>query len=533
MNQPRLRFNHWAALAMLLTCLVARPAAPGNYRNPVLPGDFPDPSVIRVDGAYWATATTSEWGPFFPILYSRDLVHWERRGAVFQQRPPWATGNFWAPEIYEHRGKYLVYYVGRRKGGPLSIAVATADHPEGPYTDHGPLIGQDAGSIDPVPVVSETGELFLIWKEDGNSRKQPTPLWLQKLSDDGTRLVGEMREILRNDAPWEGSLIEGPFVARHGEWFYLFYSGNACCGRGCHYALGVARARKISGPWEKNPANPILAENEDWKCPGHGSIVSDGGGHDFLLYHAYDPKDFVYVGRQGLLDQIEWKGDGWPAINAGRGPTRESILPWPVSSSPAAPAFFDDFDQGKLRPEWQWPQAQGPLVTFDTNRGALLLRSNPEAPNGNEGVLAVQTTGSDYVATVRLALREDPSATAQVGLAAYGDAGNALGITFKGDQAMVWRRQGGKQIVLSAARLSGARQAEIRMTAREGRRFKFAARQPGNDWIEVGGDLSVEGEHLPPWDRGVRVALLCGNDGREAAQGIFDWFNLKTTPRPP
>src|SRR5262245_15400172 len=89
------------ALVSLVLLMFTRfsTAAPDTYSNPVLAGDFPDPSVIRVGNEYWATATTSEWGPIFPLLRSRDLVHWELIGNVFQKRPAWAVANFWAPEI--------------------------------------------------------------------------------------------------------------------------------------------------------------------------------------------------------------------------------------------------------------------------------------------------------------------------------------------------------------------------------------------------------------------------------------------------
>jgi len=85
-----------------------RLAAADTYANPVLPGDFPDPSVIRVGDEYWATATTSEWGPLFPLLRSGDLVHWELTGHVFHTPPDWAVANFWAPEISEYRGKFYL-----------------------------------------------------------------------------------------------------------------------------------------------------------------------------------------------------------------------------------------------------------------------------------------------------------------------------------------------------------------------------------------------------------------------------------------
>src|ERR1051325_6616947 len=61
----------------------ARAQSGASYANPVLAGDYPDPSVIRVGKDFWATATSSEWGPQFPILHSTDLVNWEVVGAVF------------------------------------------------------------------------------------------------------------------------------------------------------------------------------------------------------------------------------------------------------------------------------------------------------------------------------------------------------------------------------------------------------------------------------------------------------------------
>jgi len=263
-----------SSAALLLFAFPSEAADPA-YQNPVAPGDHPDPSIIRVGKEFWATSTSSEWVTQFPILRSTDLVNWVQTGSVFMHRPAWAVANFWASEISEYKGRYFVYYVGRKQGGPLAVAVATADKPSGPYTDHGPLVAQPAGSIDPVPVTDEKGERYLIWKEDGNSRRLPTVLWVQRLAEDGVKLLGEPREILRNDAPWEGAVVEGPFVVRRADWFYLFYSGNGCCGRGCDYALGVPCSRSRLGLSEKNQANPIFSGNSKWKCPGHRSIMSD------------------------------------------------------------------------------------------------------------------------------------------------------------------------------------------------------------------------------------------------------------------
>ena len=68
--------------------------------NPVLPGDRPDPTVIEINGEYWAAATSNEWSPLFPIFKSKDLVNWELVNYVFPDgAPDWALNNFWAPEL--------------------------------------------------------------------------------------------------------------------------------------------------------------------------------------------------------------------------------------------------------------------------------------------------------------------------------------------------------------------------------------------------------------------------------------------------
>src|SRR5581483_8565906 len=104
---------------------------------------------------------------------------------------------------------------------------------------------------------------------------------------DGLRLQDTRHELIRSDVPWEGKVVEGGDILRHGDFFYLFYAGGACCGRQCNYGVGVARAKDLLGPWEKNPANPIATENQEWTCPGHGTIAQGPDGSDYLLYHAY------------------------------------------------------------------------------------------------------------------------------------------------------------------------------------------------------------------------------------------------------
>src|SRR5581483_262988 len=185
-----MRIRTLCAAAVLISASTSRleTAAEVTFSNPVIAGDYPDPSIMRVGDRYWATATTSEWAPIFPLFTSRDLVNWTLQGAVFSQAPAWSQGSYWAPELSEYRGAFYVYYAARNESHTLCVAVAKAERPGGPYHDYEPLVCQPHGSIDPMAAADENGVRYLIWKEDGNSVHEPTPIWAQRLSEDGTKL---------------------------------------------------------------------------------------------------------------------------------------------------------------------------------------------------------------------------------------------------------------------------------------------------------------------------------------------------------
>ncbi|MFL6208595.1 MAG: family 43 glycosylhydrolase [Pyrinomonadaceae bacterium] len=520
-----------AILSLVLVVANVTAQRRGTYSNPVVAGDFPDPSVIRVGADYWATTTTGTWAPFFPLLHSRDLVNWRIAGYVFQQRPAWAARDFWAPEIIQDRGRFFVYYAARRneganKRGTLCVAVATAARAEGPYTDHGPLVCQDIGSIDPFFVRDERGEPYLIWKEDGNDRNQPTVVWAQPLTADGTKLTGQRKEILRNDAPWERNVTEGSYILRRGAWFYHFYAGSACCGRSCDYAVGVARAHKLLGPWEKYKQNPIITANKDWQCPGHGSIVTTPDGRTFLLYHSYrQRRDTFNIGREAILDEVQWGADGWPIVNGGQGPSSVAPAPLGIAQSTDAGEFFDDFNRPELKLEWQWPMFSKQtvlLVTLCTGHLLLGSEENPPSDEWTGAVIARRVTSGDYVATTLVETR-DSAASVRAGLAAYSWRDAAVGIAVGGGKVMLWRREGKEQRTLASVPAPVAPAVYLRMTASAGELYRFAYGTDGRTWTELGGP--VNGSYI----EGAHVALTAGGALGKAA--IFDWIRI--TPQRP
>ncbi|HZO84566.1 MAG TPA: family 43 glycosylhydrolase, partial [Verrucomicrobiae bacterium] len=250
----------------------------------------------------------------------------------------------------------------------------------------------------------------------------------------------------------------------------------------------------------------------------HGSIVTDPQGRDYLLYHAYHAKTFVYVGRQGLLDEITWNEDGWPSINNNKGPSTNAA----ITISASALSFADEFSATKLRPEWQWPQNNHPNVKV--SEGFAVLRpAGTNAADVVASIMAVKTTTANYTATTAIDAKA-LNAESKAGLSAYGDRENALGVTSDGTTITLWRRQRNKTETVATVPSPKTPRLHFQMVAKDGHRFQFAVSGDGKEWKSVGNDVNVEGQHLPPWDRGIRVALTSG--GSENATARFDFLKV-------
>ncbi len=461
-------------------------------QNPVLAGDHPDPSIIRVGPTYWASSTSGSWAPAFPLFKSSDMKHWQQVGSIFPAPPVWASGDFWAPELVNDNGSIRLYYAAREKGGPLCVAVATAPAPEGPYQDHGPLVCQPDGSIDPAFIRNADGDPFLVWKEDGNSQGKPTPIWAQPLSGDGLHLQGQPTQLIVNDSPWEGTVTEAPYILRHEGYFYLLYAGNACCGSACTYAEGVARAPNLLGSWEKDPANPIIRSDETWRCPGHGSAVETDGSSPktYLLFHAYLTRGGDYLAREGVLEQLAWK-NGWPQLKHG-----SSV------SHPKQHHFHFSGEFGSaLEPGWQWPLGDRPQ--WAAAAGSVTLA--PSAPH-RVAMLGRVIEGGSYSAQVSInESAMQPGAFA--GLGVLGDQRDALAIGLKGGHVVLWQHDAAGEHILASSPDPAGPGLQLRVEAAQPENARFFWRsQASRGWQPLGDPMGTK--ILLGWARGLRLGVV-------------------------
>ena len=464
---------------------------------PVIPGDLPDPSVIRVGNKYYASGTTSEWAPHYGLYTSKDLTHWQQLGYVLPQTPSWALSSFWAPELFYRNGTYYAYYTARKKADNLScIGVATTKDPAKGFTDKGIVVDFGKEAID--GFINEVdGKLYISFKAYGLD-KRPIELLCYQLSDDGLKTVGEPFSLLRDD---DKKGLEGQCIVKRNNYYYLFYSAGDCCGSKCSYYVDVARSASFKGPYTKFENNPVVAGYGAWKCTGHGTIVQTQKGEDYYLYHAYSKEHDVFTGRQAMLGKISWnKQTGWPTIH-------------PVSGEKPT-GFHDDFLNNKPDDHWQWDYRHTePAIKI--NNGVLYLNGAVTGDNKTGTALTVRPYESDYEISTAV-INKNASLK---GLTVYGDANQAAAITIKNDTIQVWNVKGAERKIIKEAIVKNASKVYFKIKVAAGDQLHFYYHEINNNWIELTGGNGFD----VPWDRSLRPGLI--QSGTEPA--AFDFFEIR------
>jgi beta-xylosidase len=297
-----------------------------GFTNPVYDGNFADPAVIAVGNGFYAFATNGPLGNV-QTLKSADLVAWEQVGDALPSLPDWSSpGRVWAPEVAVHGpDRYVMYYTTRgTASGRQCIGVAVAPEATGPYVDKSPepLICQadEGGSIDASPFQDSSGRRWLYWKNDGNAIGVDTWIYVSELSADGVTLTGPVHRLIKQDLPWEGALVEAPYMVERSGVFHLFYSANAF--DKAAYVVGHARCSSPTGPCVKS-GDPILSSSPDAAGPGHNMVIHKDN-RDWFVYHAWYPESpgTDPRGRTMWLSELTWPNDT-PVVQP---PLRENPL---------------------------------------------------------------------------------------------------------------------------------------------------------------------------------------------------------------
>ena len=348
------------------------------YRNPVIHADYSDPDALRADDGYYMTSSSFSHVPALPILFSRDLVHWELVNHAIGRLPPGDHFDtprhgegVWAPAFREHDGRFYIYY-----GDPdFGIYVVTADHPRGKWSDPR-RIKAGKGLIDPAPFWDDDGTAYLVHAWAKSRAGFNNVLTLHRMSPDGLEILDGGGGFVDGNRLEGWGTIEGPKLYKRDGLYYIF----APAGGVRNGWQGVFRSERIEGPYEER----IVLEQGDTVVngPHQGAWLTTPAGADWFLH--FQDKD-VY-GRIVHLQPMRWV-DGWPVMGRdpdgdGTGqPVLQHAVPHPeVSVLNVHPQTSDDFDDG-FNLAWQWQANPQPDWLGEASPGRLRLNAVPMPEN--------------------------------------------------------------------------------------------------------------------------------------------------------
>jgi beta-xylosidase len=313
-----------------------------TYQNPVWPGYFADPFVLRFEGQYYAYGTGAapleSDGRAFPMLRSDDLVNWRYVGGAVAAVA--GATAYWAPEVAERNGTFYLYYSAAFGNSDEShgLRVAIANSPTGPFRDQGKLLLPRQGfSIDPHPFRDpRTGKWYLYFATDyTHDEPYGTGLAVVPLHDDLVTVTGEPMPVVRASQDWHiyernrdyknrvwnaWNTVEGPFVVYHDDRYWCMYSGGRWSGD--DYGVGVAVAEHPLGPWRDESAidGPVVLKGggEGVIGPGHNSVTTAPDDQTLVcVYHAWNSERTL---RRMCIDPLIFTPQGPRCIGPSVGP---------------------------------------------------------------------------------------------------------------------------------------------------------------------------------------------------------------------
>ncbi len=312
----------------------------GNgYKNPIIPGFNPDPSICRRDYDFFLAVSSFEFFPGLPIYHSCDLINWElvnyglkdRRFLDLRDEP--CDGGIWAPTIRYNNGVFYLITYNQKIRKHLII---TAADPFGSWSE--PLYIDQPG-IDPSLFFDDDGKVYY-QRTDGQAGI------VQSLIDI------ELGRLL--DTPgliWSGTggrCPEGPHLYKIKGYYYLVLAEGET---GVGHMVAVARSRDPWGPFESCPHNPVLSHRDRWghdiQCLGHGDIVEDLSGNFWMVFLATRPNNAPFLGRETFLVPVDFEDD-WPVVSC-NGQVELYMDRSPIATQQESSLGFEaDFRDGKL-----------------------------------------------------------------------------------------------------------------------------------------------------------------------------------------
>lgn len=416
---------------------VQSPLQSGFYRNPILAGFHPDPSICRAGNDFYLINSTFEYFPGIPIFKSSDLVNWQQIGNVIHRpqqlnyKSHRISGGLFAPAITYNKGRFYVICTMTESLGNF---IVTAENPAGPWSDPVKL---DFEGIDPSLFFDDDGRSWIA----NNDSPEGKPLynghraiWLQQFDPSKNKMIGPRKVLINGgvDISAKPIWIEGPHIFKRNNWYYL------CCAEGgtaSNHSQVILRSKSVDGPYLPWDKNPILTQRDlspdvpdAVTCTGHADIVIGPDNNWWAVFLAVRPYKggFSPMGRETFLLPITWTDDDWPVIlpKDKRVPLIEKSPNNAVVQSSKSPlngnfTWSDDFKQKQLSLEWimlRKPNQQWWKLDSSAGKLELTPRAEKLIGAGNPSFLGRRVRHPIYNAQINVNMPKDANVSAGLAL---------------------------------------------------------------------------------------------------------------------
>lgn len=397
----------------------------GTFLNPVLAGDRPDPSVLKHGSDYYMVHSSFGSTPGLLLWHSRDLVNWEPVGPALKQ----FVGIVWAPDLSFVDGRFYLYFPVLTDKGFTNMVVTATDI-KGPWSEP---VDLHVPNFDPGHGLGVDGQRLLFFN-GGN---------VAPLSADGLSITGPVTHVYDGwpiPEHWEIETFaqEGPKIMRRGDYYYMVLAEGGTAGPATSHMVIMARSKSLTGPWENSPYNPIVRTqnaSEKWWSRGHATLLEGPDNKQwYLVYHAYE-NGYYNLGRQTLLEPVEWTADGWVKAS-GYDVARPIPMPAGGEAVPDGYALSDDFSTDRIGTAWTFFMPKGPISErYRYENKTLVLKAEGSSPKDSS---PLELVGGDQAYEVEVELDCDEGASGSL-LLFYSERLFA-GLGFSRDQMLEYRK---------------------------------------------------------------------------------------------
>ncbi|MBN1185217.1 MAG: glycoside hydrolase family 43 protein [Bacteroidales bacterium] len=527
--------KYFTFIVFFLVIMAGKITGQRTYKNPVITGMNPDPSICRVGDDYYLATSTFEYFPGVPVYHSKDLVHWKQIGHALDSKincplgGAGSSGGNYAPAMRYNNGIFYVTCTNYGGQGSQGAFYVTATNPAGPWSDP---VWVGNWNVDP-SIMFANDSMYWVSPDNNGSFMVGTydPLLKQFITP--LRLIA---------AGLGGSSPEGPHIYKINDYYYLM---SAEGGTGYEHREVIQRSKSPYGPFEPSPYNPVISNMNHperlFHAIGHADMVQIKDSTWWLFCLGIRPKGgrYHHLGRETFLAPVTWTDDGWP-VAGNNGVMMEEFL------APNLPEHIwekepvrDDFNGEKLGLQWNflrnpydadWSLTEKP--GFLRLKGSAVNLSDKDSP----AFIGRRQTDFNMVASAKINFIP-VSENEEAGLVVRGNDENyfSLYITLYEGKRMVALKKFLKNKIIELTHVFVPEGDVILRISATDLEYVFWAQEEGKAAIKLGSaptkDISTEiiGGFI-----GAYIGMYAtGNGSVNTNPADFEWFDYEKDVLPP